>query len=102
MYREILREYIAQSVNEERKPGASDPSSRIEEPEIKRDAQGQIKSVRLVFGPHHFVDVFLENGRVQCAIGATHHGIRADAADVPSNFERMIDELTRSHPDNAF
>jgi hypothetical protein len=76
--------------------------TRIEEPKVQRDAQGQIKSVRLVFGPHHFVDVYLENDRVQCAIGATHHGIRADAADVPSNFERMIDELKRSHPDSAF
>jgi len=48
------------------------------------------------------VDVYLEDGRVKCAIGMTHHGVRADAADVPSDLERMIDELQRAHPDKSF
>lgn len=79
-----------------------DVEKRIQEPVIKRDGAGRIQSVRLVFGPHHFVEVHLKDGRVHCAIGATHHGVHADAADVPSELESMIDELRRLHPDRAF
>ena len=75
---------------------------RIEEPEIQRNSKGKITRISLVFGPHHFVDVYLEGGRVQCAIGATHHGIRADAADVPSDLERLIEELKDKHPERSF
>lgn len=75
---------------------------RIDEPRIERDAQGKIKTVSLAFGPHHFVEVMIEEGRVKCAIGTTHHGIRADAADVNSELERMIDELKTRHPESAF
>lgn len=75
---------------------------RIEEPQIHRDNKGRITSVSLVFGPHHFVEVMIEDDRVKCSIGATHHGIRADAADVNGEFERMIEELKRAHPDKVF
>jgi hypothetical protein len=80
----------------------SDTKTRIEEPTIERDKNGRIKSVRVVFGPHHFVVVDIEGGRVQCAIGATHHGVRADAAEVSGDFESLIDELKRAHPDKSF
>jgi hypothetical protein len=76
--------------------------ARIEEPEIERNSHGKIQAVRLVFGPHHFVEISLEAGRVHCAIGATHHGIRADAADVMGELERLINELKHAHPNNAF
>lgn len=76
--------------------------TRIEEPKLERDANGKIKSVSLVFGPHHFVDVSIENGRVQCAIGYTHHGVKADAADVPSEFEKMISKLQELYKDKSF
>jgi hypothetical protein len=33
---------------------------------------------------------------------ATQHGIRADAAEILSQFEKMVNELKRSHPDCAF
>jgi hypothetical protein len=78
----------------------SDTKTRIEEPVVKRNADKQIESVRLVFGPHHFVNVYLADGRVKCEIGATHHGIKADAAEVPTELERMIGELRDFHPDN--
>ena len=80
---------------------ASD-EKRIDEPVVARDSQGRIKSVRLVFGPHHFVDVYLEDGRVKCAIGATHHGIRADGGEVNSELEGLVAELRRAHPENSF
>jgi hypothetical protein len=76
--------------------------SRIEEPVIERDATGKIIRSRQVFGPHHFLEVYLRDGRVQCAIGATHHGITADAADVNSDLERFTEELQGLHPDKAF
>jgi hypothetical protein len=75
---------------------------RIEEPKIARDASGKIQSVRLVFGPHHFVEVDLKDGRARCAIGTTHHGVRADASEINSELERLIDELKRAHPDKVF
>ncbi len=76
--------------------------NRIDEPEIQRDERGKIKSVSVAFGPHHFVEIYLEAGRVNIALGATHHGVRADAADVPSDFEALVEELKRAHPDKAF
>jgi hypothetical protein len=75
---------------------------RIDEPEIVRDGSGRITSIAFAFGPHHFVQVDIEGGRVHCAIGATHHGIRADAAEVNGEFEQLVDELKRSHPDKSF
>lgn len=80
----------------------NETDARIEEPAIERDASGRIKLVSLVFGPHHFVDVYVEGGRVHCSIGATHHGIRADAADVNGEFEQLIDALKRAHPEKSF
>ena len=75
---------------------------RIEEPEVKRDGSGTIVRANIVFGPHHFFEVFVEDGAVQCAFGATHHGVRADASEVPSDFEQLVNELAQNHPDKAF
>lgn len=50
-------------------------STRIDEPQIERDARGKITAVRFAFGPHHFVEVWVEDGKTRCAIGTTHHGI---------------------------
>jgi len=77
--------------------------TRIEEPKIERDAKGKIKRVSLVFGPHHFEDVVIEKKRVQCSIGYTHHGVKADAAaDVPSEFEKMIYKPEELYKDKSF
>ena len=40
-------------------------NQRIEEPEIERDANGKVRAVRLVFGPHHFVEVMREAGWIR-------------------------------------
>ncbi len=77
-------------------------TTRITEPEIDRDAKGHITSVMFKFGPHYFVHVRREKGSIVFRCGATHHGIAADAAEVNGELEKMIEELKRSHPDNAF
>jgi hypothetical protein len=77
-------------------------NERIEEPVIKRDAQGKVREVRLVFGPHHFVDVTREAGRIKFSVGATHHGISADASEVMGELEVLIEELKRAHPEKSF
>jgi hypothetical protein len=110
---EQVREYkrLAEKIDREERPAlsrlakarmAEHDARRIEEPKIQRDACGKITAVSFAFGPHHFVEVMVERGRVKCAIGATHHGVRADAAEVNGAFERMIDELKRGHPQRSF
>jgi hypothetical protein len=80
----------------------SNTDRRIDEPRIERDARGKITAISIAFGPHHFVEVRIDNGRVHCALGATHHGIRADASDAGGEFEQMIEELKRGHPERSF
>lgn len=75
---------------------------RIGEPSIVRDSNGKINELQVHFGPHHFFQLRREDGRVKCAIGATHHGIEADASDVPSEFEKLVNELQAKHPDRSF
>lgn len=70
--------------------------------EVERDARGMVQCMRFAFGPHYFVEVDQEDGRVRIAIGATHHGIRVDASEVGGEFERVIDALKRAHPNAAF
>lgn len=64
-------------------------ATRIEKPEVETDTRGKIKRVSVVFGPHHFFDVFIEDGKVRCAMGATHHGIKADASEVNSELNSL-------------
>jgi hypothetical protein len=57
--------------------------------------------VRLVFGPHYFVELHLEEkGAVTFVLGASHHGFKADASKVAGELEKIIDEIRRNHPQN--
>ena len=78
------------------------PTTRIEEPQIERDARGKITRVSLTFGPHHFVEVFVENGKVHASLGSTHHGIKADASEVNGELEQLLNSLMHAHPDKTF
>lgn len=70
--------------------------------ETKKNAQGQYESVRLVFGPHYFVELHLErSGRVTFVLGATHHGFKADASEVGGELERFIYAIRDAHPQNT-
>ena len=57
--------------------------------------------VRLTFGPHYFVEISKNKRRVEFVIGATHHGIRADASAVGAELEKMIEVLRREFPRNT-
>lgn len=59
----------------------------------------QADRVRVTFGPHHFAEIFHEDGRVKFVVGATHHGFMVDASEVPSQLERLIEEVRAAHPD---
>jgi hypothetical protein len=73
----------------------------IRDIEIKSNGKGRIQSIRIVFGPHYFLDVVQEKDKVSFAVGYTHHGFKADASKVDSELEQIIEEIRRSHPDKA-
>ena len=66
---------------------------------VERSASGEITRAHIRFGPHHGVDVWDQNGRTRFSLVSTHHGFEADASEVPSELERIIEEIRRSHPD---
>ena len=68
---------------------------------INRDSSGAIKSVRLVFGPHYFVDLVEEGGKVTFVLGFTHHGFKADASVVSGELEQFIGDIRERHPNSA-
>ena len=76
--------------------------ARIEEPEVERDTDDKIIAVRFAFGPHYFVQVDIRDGGVTFCVGATHHGIAANASEVNGELEQFVEELKRAHPDNSF
>jgi hypothetical protein len=79
-----------------------DTRNRIEEPEVERTGDGRISAIRFAFGPHYFVQVDIRDGKATLCLGATHHGIAADASEVNGELERFVEELRSSHPDRAF
>ena len=72
----------------------------IREADVQTAADGVIANVRLVFGPHHFVELHRrQDGGVDFVLGATHHGFLADASIVGSPLEGIINEVREAHPD---
>lgn len=69
--------------------------------ELKSDGEGRIHLLRVAFGPHHFLELVEDEGKVSLAIGATHHGFHADASDVNSELEQICEEIRQRHPDKA-
>lgn len=68
---------------------------------VKRDTKGHYSQVKIVFGPHYFLELNCEqNDRVIFVLGATHHGFRADASEVNGELEQFIYEIRRAHPHN--
>ena len=69
--------------------------------EIEKDAEGNYTHVRLVFGPHYFVELHRgARGAVTFVLGATHHGFKADASEVGGELEEFIGEIRQAHPKN--
>jgi hypothetical protein len=76
-------------------------SDLIRNVEIRKNAEGQVRHVRLVFGPHYFVEVTVDaDEKVSFTVGATHHGFRADASKVSGELETFIEEIRRAHREN--
>ena len=76
--------------------------NRISEPEVTRNSNGKITAVRFAFGPHYFVEVTSGEEDLTFHVGATHHGISADASEVGGELEQFVEELKKDHPDKAF
>ncbi len=73
--------------------------AQIRNVEIKSDGNGRIERVRLAFGPHYFLELSASAKGVSFVVGATHHGIKADASTVDGQLEQIINEIRRAHPD---
>jgi hypothetical protein len=79
-----------------------DPMRGIRAITIQRHSNGSLGKVRIVFGPHHFIELHSDaEGRVEFWLGATHHGIRADASEVNSQLERMVEFTRKQFPENT-
>lgn len=75
----------------------------IRDIKVMRRSDNSVSDVRITFGPHHFIELHSDfSGNVEFIIGATHHGVKADASNVPSELETMIGVLRSSFPDNLY
>ncbi len=69
--------------------------------DIEKDSKGRYKDVRIVFGPHYFVELHRNsNGKVTFVLGATHHGFKADASEVSGELEQFINQIRDKYPKN--
>lgn len=76
------------------------PLNGIRTVDVDKDSAGNIKKVRLVFGPHYFVELHSkEHEGVEFVLGATHHGFHADATEVNGELEKIINEVRAKHAD---
>lgn len=73
---------------------------KIREVTLKKGRTGRYERVRLVFGPHYFVDLFEDRGKLAFVLGATHHGFKADASEIGGELESFIEEIRENHPEN--
>ena len=72
-----------------------------EKSRLRKTKDAITESVRLVFGPHYFVQLKLEDlGAVTFVLGATHHGFKADASQVNGELEKRIYEVRGNHAAN--
>lgn len=70
--------------------------------DVDKDDEGNASHVRVVFGPHYFIELHREDtGGVTFVLGATHHGFKADASEVKGELEGLINEVREAHPENA-
>ena len=81
---------------------STDPKSGIRSISYQRDNDGTFKKVRIVFGPHHFLELHAEaDGKVDFWLGATHHGFRADATEVNSELYKILEAVRAKFPENT-
>lgn len=68
--------------------------------ETRQDGNGAYESVRVVFGPHYFVEIHRIDDGATFVLGATHHGFKADASALDGELKRIIYEVREAHPQN--
>lgn len=70
--------------------------------DLSKRKDGSLKRVRLVFGPHYFVEVHTnDDDSVEFRLGANHNGFRADASKVDGELEKIIREIRERYPDTV-
>ena len=68
---------------------------------VENGAKGNYQSVRLVFGPHYFVELHRERDEdVTFVLGAAHHGFTANTSEANGELEKFIYEIRSAHPQN--
>ncbi len=68
--------------------------------EVKKDQAGNISSLKVVFGPHYFLEIEERNGKIVFVLGATHHGFTADATGIGKGLEEMIYTIKKKYPES--
>lgn len=76
----------------------------IRDVKIESDGNGRFRRVKIVFGPHYFIDIMPseETGELTLYMGATHHGFSAKAEEVGDQLEKIIYEIRDAHPELTF
>ena len=75
--------------------------AKIRDVIIKKDAMGDYKEIRIVFGPHYFIELLEQNEKITFRLGATHHGLQADASEVNGELEQLIYEIREKYPNKC-
>ena len=63
--------------------------------------QSPEENVKVIFGPHHFVDIIKDNDGVKFVLGVTHHGVMLDASTTDSELENLVWKLREENPDKT-
>lgn len=51
--------------------------NKIREIKIEKDKNGDYNKLRVVFGPHYFMELVKKGKNLMFVLGATHHGFQA-------------------------
>ncbi len=79
---------------------SKDSMQGIRSVSYEKTPDGQIVRLRVIFGPHYIVELLSEpSGNTQFVIGATHHGIHADASAVGGELDGVINALRGKFPE---
>lgn len=70
--------------------------------QITTDSDDNPIRVELTFGPHHFIEIGLVDGKVHVLKGETHHGTMYDASSVGSEWESVVSGKTDISDNKGF
>ena len=69
------------------------------EPEMGAD--GRMSKLRVVFGPHYFMEIEATPKGTLFRLGATHHGFEAAASNVGDQLEQIIEHVREHFPERT-